>query len=168
MTTSIERTKGTVSQPSGNKTRSEHCQPSLTVDPAARQSHESVVGATASARPARTFSITRHSYGGCDAGGCQLIVSPVRAGTRVATHKLTCPSNCTNCHPVRGESRRQHVLAREMVAYSQGRERMTERARKLMRGRWLPHKQGVDATHSSKHDARGCVDGDGQQRCPIP
>ena len=126
MTTSIKRTKGTVSQPSGNKTRSEHCQPSLTVDPAARQSHESVVGATASARPARTFSITRHSYGGCDAGGCQLIVSPVRAGTRVATHKLTCPSNCTNCHPVRGESRRQHALARETVAYSQGRERISK------------------------------------------
>eukprot|EP00966_Prymnesium_polylepis_P124690 2883970-Prymnesium_polylepis.1 len=51
MATSIERTKGIVSQPSGNKMRSEHCQPSPTVDPAARQSHESV---TASARPART------------------------------------------------------------------------------------------------------------------
>eukprot|EP00966_Prymnesium_polylepis_P124691 2883970-Prymnesium_polylepis.2 len=71
-----------------------------------------------------------------------LAVSSIQAGTRVATHKLIRPGNRTSCHPVRSESRRQHTLARETVAYSQGRERITESARKLMRGRWLLHKQG--------------------------
>eukprot|EP00966_Prymnesium_polylepis_P203094 4705334-Prymnesium_polylepis.1 len=54
MATSVESIKGTVRRPGDSKMSSEHCQPSPTVDPAARQSHESAVGATASARPART------------------------------------------------------------------------------------------------------------------